>query len=143
MNLDLFKEQLIGKTARRFSWEEFGGDDDSVVLSTHCTFRPYDDDIALRVELHEEGFLAVKFTLDKISYNKECLKLVNYFNVKTYFFKAFIDTIRDKHYLFLEYTVPECKSVEDACNEVLRALDLLNDRSTATYLQPLTVITED
>ena len=80
MNLDLFKQSLIGATASRFSWEELEPDDNNVVLGTRFNSKKFDDTVRMIVEFDAEGTLIVTFIFDTISCNKEVILLINHFN---------------------------------------------------------------
>jgi len=142
MNLDLFKQGLIMKTANSFSWEEIDSGENSVALRTFIPSRKYNTEIAMTVEFNEKATLVITFAFDSINYNKESLALVNYFNQGLYFFKAYVKQVRRGHALIVEYASPNCDSVEQASETVQEMIDRLFSDSCAEYLLPLTAITE-
>lgn len=143
MNLDAFKQALVASTAHMFSWDEMETEGKSTVMRTFFRTRGYDDGIKTFVELDPEGMLVVTFVFDNIEYTKDTLKLVNFFNENVYFLKAFIKKGYDVNRLTIEFANPGCKSVDEACEQVQIAFQILSADSTITHLRPLTILTEE
>ena len=142
MNLDLFKKELISQTSSYFSWEECSSDENTIVIKTGIKVADCDDAVDLYVRCCDDDSLYITYIFDVINYSADALKLVNYFNENVPFFKCYMGKGKREYYLKLEYCNPKCVSVENACEQVLISLNMIEDSSTLRYLQPLTVITE-
>lgn len=137
MNLDLFKQELISKTANRFSWDDDSREDVAVLITEFRSRRYGGVPIGLRVTFDNEGSLFVTFEFSRVACSREILTLVNYFNKNVLFFKAYVDKR-----LCVEQVVPSCESIEGACAQVIEAISFVQSDRCAEYLCPLTEITE-
>ncbi len=142
MNLDVFKKKLVSSTASIFSWDEVGADEKSTALSTMYMLPQFDDLLKIFVEADKEGFVSFTIIFDKIDYTHDTLKLVNYFNANVPFLKAYVEKIRREYYLKIQYNCL-AKAEDEAVSKFEEFFGILASKQIATYLKPLTVITEE
>ena len=142
MNLDGFKKKLVASTASIFSWDEVNADEKSTTLSTLYMLPQFDDLLKIFVDVDKEGFVAFTIVFDKIDYTHDTLKLVNYFNANVPFLKAYVEKARREYYLKIQYNCL-VKSEDEAVAKFEEFFGILANKGIATYLKPLTVITEE
>ena len=139
MDLEFFKNELIFRTAKDFSWDDHS-DEDRAIISTRFWVNDLKVTADLDVCLYGDGTLFVTFTFGRINDNLDAFILLNKYNNMSYLFKGkFARKGRDV--LLVVGTVTEpVASIENALDVVMNAMNLMNNEKNIRYLEPLVEI---
>lgn len=139
MNIQKLKK-MITKEWNNLTFEE-RDKGDQITLIANASCNSYDDEIRVEAELYKSGVLAVTFIFDQIERDREAFELINEFNDKIPYLKAFITTRNDKDWLSVEYTVEDVITEANGLDIFGSMLNRLISDKTVKYLKPLTELT--
>lgn len=139
MNIEKLKKLIIKKCANlSFECEQ---NDRGITMVANASVESYDDSIRIELQLFKSGALGVTFVFDRISRTPETYELINEFNDKVPYLKAFITKRNDKDWLSIEYAVGDVIDEKNGLDIFASILGLLISDSAVKYLKPLTDIT--
>jgi len=101
--------------------------------------KPYDDEIFTLFEYYEKGAAVFTFTFDHLEINEQTLRMVNEFNEKNKFFRAFIDS--NKKYLRIQHPLFHLDAAA-VVPYTLAVLNYLADKELQPILGPLCLLSE-
>lgn len=141
MNVQKLKKMIV-KEWKNITFEEREKDNgDRLILIANVSCNSYDDDIRVEAEIHKSGVLAVTFVFDEIERDREAYELINEFNDKIPYLKAFITQRNDKDWLSIEYTVEDVLTEANGLDIFGSMMQRLISDKTVKYLKPLTKLT--
>jgi hypothetical protein len=116
-------------------------EEDTLYVSSMLSTKFFDDNILNAYEFTEDGFLIVKFILDKLPMNLSNMKMVNEYNSNVILFKCFIN--EDKGYLNFNHVFINIKTADDLIESVKFLLDRLVGEYSLKFLKPLADLTTE
>lgn len=137
MNLTKLKEQLLemGKQIGLQVQEETAT---SLTVHSQITAKQYfENSIYLTVTVYEGGTFHMFLTFDPLEKTYDNLFLLNNFNAKQPWFKAYISNINDKDYLELHFSALSLKDEAEVINDFGYLLNNILGEETLNLLKPL------
>ena len=137
MNLNSLKESLLemGKSIGLQVQEE---DAQSITLHSQITAKQYfDNSVYFRLVVFSSGTRHLFLTFDEIERSYDNLYLINNFNDKNPWFRAYITNINDKDFLELHYTSISLSGEKEVLDTVGYLLNELLKENTLQYLKPI------
>lgn len=114
-------------------------EDNQLQCLSSFSIKFYDDDVFARFEFNADATANLCFTFDHLQINEQTLRMVNEFNEKNFFFRAYVDS--DKKYLRLRYSVFNLPQ-SDVVDAAALILAYVSDKSLQPLLGPICVLTE-
>jgi hypothetical protein len=101
----------------------------------------FDDEISIKIISYQSGTAHVFMIFDKIEATLENLMLINKYNERSAFLRAYISSKEDGTYLEVHGTNIDCPDTESLCNTICFFINELFDDNTLPYLQEITKYT--
>lgn len=101
----------------------------------------FDDEISIKIISYQSGTFHVFMIFDKIEATLENLMLINKYNERSAFLRAYISSKEDGTYLEVHGTNIDSHDTESLCNTICFFINELFDDNTLPYLQEITKYT--
>lgn len=101
----------------------------------------FDDEISIKIISYQSGTFHVFMIFDKIEATLENLMLINKYNERSAFLRAYISSKEDGTYLEVHGTNIDSPDTESLCNTICFFINELFDDNTLPYLQEITKYT--
>ena len=101
----------------------------------------FDDEISIKIISYQSGTCHVFMIFDKIETTFENLMLINKYNERSAFLRAYISSKEDGTYLELHGTNIDSYDTESLCNTICFFINELFDEHTLPLLQEITKYT--